>query len=241
MKLDPDLLRALRNDKGLKQEALAQDVGCGLRTIQRAERGEPVRRHTALRIGQVLEVALDQLSVPKAVNPVEDEPKAPAGCVELVSCKSGRQLLQQVRGCFFLHREFDFDPAAKHRQAITRLGAFLDRNWIDPLKTKRSMFERLDLTVAEDFEALVEAGEVLEELSNVGLALLSGKYTCVYDRLVYDEDAMWEPRLDQGSAQYHTTMICVTDASRLIVRRYPEDHVDVKKSWPMAPFAETRI
>ena len=147
MKLDPDRLRELRNDKGLKQEALAQDVGCGLRTIQRAERGDPVKRHTALRIGQVLDVPIERLSALKIENPAEDEQKAPTGCVELVSCTSGRQLLQQVRGCYFLHREFDFDPTAKHRHAITRLGAFLDKHWIDPLKTKRSMFERLDLAL----------------------------------------------------------------------------------------------
>jgi transposase, IS5 family len=88
---------------------------------------------------------------------------------------------------------------------------------------------------------LVAAGEVLQDLSDLGLALLSGQYTCVYDRLVYDENGAWEPRLDQGIAQYRTTMICVADASKTLVRRYPEDHVDVKNPWPMAPFAETRI
>jgi hypothetical protein len=164
-----------------------------------------------------------------------------AGCVELVSCTSGRQLLQQVRGCYFLDREFDFDPAAEHRQAITRLGAFLDKNWIDPLKTKRTIFDRFDLTIADDFEALVEAGEVIEGLSNLGLTILSGQYTCIFDRLVYDESGAWEPRLDQGSARYSATMICISDASTTLVKRYPKDHVDVAKFWPMAPFAETRF
>lgn len=241
MKLDPNRLREHRNDKGLKQEALAQDVGCDLRTIQRAEAGENIKRHTALRISHVLDVPINRLSVPEMENRVEDEQKSLTGCVEMVSCTSGRQLLQQVRGCHFLHREFDFDPTSKHRQAITRLGAFLDKNWIDPLKTRRSMFERLDLTVTEDFEALVEAGELLDELSELGLTLLSGQYTCIFDRLVYDENGAWEPRLDQGSAKYKATMICVSDKSKTLVRRYPEDHVDVKKMWPMAPFAETRI
>lgn len=103
------------------------------------------------------------------------------------------------------------------------------------------MFERLDLTAAEDFEALVEAGELLDELSDFGLTLLSGQYTCIFPRLAYDEEGAWEPRFDQGSAQYCTTMICISDASKTLLRRYPEDHVDVKKMWPMAPFAETRI
>lgn len=241
MKLDSNLMQKLRTDKGLKQEALAQDVGCALRTIQRAERGEAVKRHTALKIGQVLDVPINRLSALETENPVENTNKAPAGCVELVSCTSGRQLLQQVRGCFFLYQEFDFDPAAQHRKAIRHLGEFLDKNWIDPLKAKRSMFERLNLTVIEDFEALVDAGEVLEELSSLGLALLTGQYICVYDRLVYDANGAWEPRLDQGSAQYHATMICVSDACKAIIRRYPEDHVDVKKSWLMVPFAETRM
>lgn len=237
MQLDPDLLHKLRHDKGLKQEALAQDAGCALRTIQRAERGEPVQRHIALRIGRALDVSIDKLCVQETQNSVE----LPPGCVELVSCTSGRQLLEQVRGCFFLQREWEFDPTAKHRETIMRLAAFLNKNWIDPLKTKRSMFELLELSITDEFEALVEAGEVLDELSNLGLALLSGQYTCVFDRLVYDENGAWEPRLDQGSARYRTTILCVTEASKTILRRYPEDHIDIKDSWPMAPFAETRM
>lgn len=240
MKLDPDRLREFRHDKGLKQASLAHDVGCDLRTIQRAEAGERIKRHIALKVSQVLDVPINRLSMPEAGDVPENGEKI-AGGVELVSCTSGRQLLHQVRGCYFLHREFDFDPVAKHRHAIKRLGAFLDEHWIDPLKTRRSMFERLDLTINEDFEALVEAGELLDELSELGLTLLSGQYICVFDRLVYDKDGAWEPRLDQGSAQYRTTMICVADASKTLVRRYPEDHIDVKKMWPMAPFAETRI
>ena len=76
MKLDPNRLREHRNDKGLKQEALAQDVGCDLRTIQLAEAGENIKRHTALRISQVLDVPINRLSVPEMENRVEDEQKS---------------------------------------------------------------------------------------------------------------------------------------------------------------------
>lgn len=102
MKLDPNRLRKLRNDRGLKQASLADDVGCDLRTIQRAEAGEKIKRHIALRISQVLDAPINRLSMPEE----EDIPEKDktAGCVELVSCTSGRQLLQQVRGCHFLLR-----------------------------------------------------------------------------------------------------------------------------------------
>jgi DNA-binding XRE family transcriptional regulator len=50
VKLNPDHLRKLRNDKGLKQASLADDVRCDQRTIQRAEAGEKIKRHIAVKI-----------------------------------------------------------------------------------------------------------------------------------------------------------------------------------------------
>jgi hypothetical protein len=123
---------------------------------------------------------------------------------------------------------------------LTR-SALIDENWIDPLKQKRSMFEALEFSQMQEFENMVIASEVLEGLADNKLKLLSGAYTAWRDRLVYDKAGNWEPRLDQGSMQYRVALLCVADASKSTVRKHPEDHVEVREPWPMAPHAETRF
>lgn len=65
-------IRTLRKAKGLSQEALAENAGINLRTLQRIESGSVVPRGETLRLlAQALDISVEELSATAATAPVE--------------------------------------------------------------------------------------------------------------------------------------------------------------------------
>lgn len=231
MTLNGKAIKKRRDELGLTQEQLKERTNVEVRTIQRAEAGTPISNANAALLAQGLGVSVDLLTAGEAT-----------GCVDLVELQSGRAFLETLRSNHFVEVDYDFEATGKYRVALTRMGAFIDQNWIDPCKQKREMmFEFIDRGgQMVEFERQVEANEVLGELEKAGLKLLCGTYTAHRDLMVYDGAGNWEPRLDQGSMPYRVALMCVTDGKQ-VMRKMPTDHVAVRPAWQMAPYAETRF
>ncbi|MCE6988053.1 helix-turn-helix domain-containing protein [Dyadobacter sp. CY323] len=79
MKTISDQIRTLRKAKALSQEALAENAGINLRTLQRIESGNAVPRGETLRLlAQALDISVEELSAS-----MDESPVATNGAVEL--------------------------------------------------------------------------------------------------------------------------------------------------------------
>jgi transcriptional regulator with XRE-family HTH domain len=128
MKLDASLLKGRRTELSMTQEILAKKTGYDVRTIQRAEAGKSIQSNVAASIAQVLDVPVDRLKESQVKSSAGQQLGQGLGAVDLVECRSGRVLLQQLRGCHFLEVEYDFEARSEHRDTLKRLGASLRAN-----------------------------------------------------------------------------------------------------------------
>jgi transcriptional regulator with XRE-family HTH domain len=229
MQLDGDIIRRHRINLGMTQAQLAKKSGYDTRTIQRAEAGTPVLNQAAATIAQALDVNLDRI-IPRQENlfdlPTGDEKHE----VILLPCHSGRDLYRHLSKTDFLDVERDFEPRSEHREAVKRLGALIDRVWEDPWTP---MMERSSSSPSEEgiFDCMIEASEIISELDQLGLRILTGSYTVRDAAIAFGEYG--DPYMITGSpldTDYSKLIVCLTDALDETLRRTPEDHYLSPKS-----------
>lgn len=228
MKLDGDIIRLHRQNKGLTQAQLAHRAGYDTRTIQRAEAGTAIQNAAAATIAQALEVKLDRLRIRQEDLFETSTPEA-KGAVTLVECRSGRILFQQIRDTAFLEIERDFEPTSSHREVVTALGAFIDKTWITPWAEWQEKAAIQNISEAEAFEFMIQAGEILEGLSDQNLRVMTAAFEIWHERIYHSEfEGSYAKVGSPTDTRYAALIVCATDRSDASLLRYPKDYVDVR-------------
>lgn len=228
MQLDGDIIRRHRINLGMTQAQLAKKAGYDTRTIQRAEAGTSILNQAAATIAQALDVNLDRI-IPRQESLFD----LPAGEekheVILLPCHSGRDLYRHLTKTDFLEVERDFEPRSEQRDAVKRFGAMIDlvwqNPWVHPMESPGPFSEE------QAFEYMIEAGEIISELDQLGLRILAGSYTVRLARIHYNDIGEVYSKVGAPlNTDYSKLIICLTDALDETLRRTPEDHYLSPKS-----------
>lgn len=226
MKLDGDIIRLHRQNKGLTQAQLANRSGYDTRTIQRAESGTAIQNTAAATIAQALEVKLDRLRA-RQEDLFETQVNDAKGSVTLVECRSGRTLFQQIRDTAFLEVDRDFEPTSSHREVVTAFGAFIDKTWITPWAEWQEKAAIENISEAEAFEFMIQAGELLDGLTEQNLRVMTGAFEIWHERIYHSEfEGSYAKVGSPKNMRYASLIVCVTDRNDASLLRYPKDHVD---------------
>ena len=226
MKLDGDIIRLHRQNKGLTQAQLAKRAGYDTRTIQRAEAGTPVQNAAAATIAQALEVKLDRLRA-RQDDLFETTASNEKGAVTLVECRSGRTLFQQIRDTDFLEVERDFEPNSSQREVVTAFGSFIDETWITPWADWQEKAAVQNITEEEAFEFMIQAGEILEGLAEHNLRMMTAAFEIWHEPIYHSEfEGSYAKVGALKDKRFSSLIICVTDRRDPSLQRFPKDHVD---------------
>ena len=164
----PDELRRLREARALTQEALAAKCGLSRKTIQRIERGEPVRDETLAFIAGALGVAVTDFADNTA------DSQTPAGQLGLRHVRSGKHVLNHLAQPDVGRIECDVDADGEILEPLTRLVTQLQglirENWGAP----RPQISELPLLAR--LQAIAEMNDSLARLERAGVRLFMGHY-----------------------------------------------------------------
>lgn len=223
MQLDGDRIRQQRAHKGLTQQQLALKSGWNARTIQRAERGEPIQNRAAAEIAQALEVRLDALKARQpALFDVNAIAERRADEVVLLRCDSGRRLVSDLRSSTFASIEHDVEPREDNLDALKAFGTIFDRCWDDPFAAPHDRLPAYSET--ELIEVMAAANKVIGELATMGIGIFSGTYTIEHPAIRYGEfgEPYW--RSDRSDmTTYQKTLLVLSDQPDEVLYRRPGD------------------
>ena len=166
MRFDRDKLVRQRQRLGYSQETLASLANVGVRTVQRAEAGEAVRRENMADLAAALRLPLHALLA------VEDEPE-PAQQAERVSLRragSGREIIDLVEVCRLARLECDADPTAETMPALTETIELIEPRLPDPWRDPPAF-----ASLADRLRAIAALDAALEKLAQHGLAVFIGR------------------------------------------------------------------
>lgn len=222
MELDGTRVRNIRHRLGLTQAALSKKAGYAARTIQRVEAGEAVQSPTAAHIAQALNVRIDEIT-PRSDGLSSLIPQDPlSNEVTLVHCLSGRQLHGQLSKTTFLEIERDLEPRREQRDALRQFGALIEAVWQDPWIHPLERPNRCP-SEGDIFDQMIEAGEILEALSDLRLKVMVGTYLVRDGSIIYTED-MEVYASNRSTIDHPKLILCVTDATDETLSRKPDDH-----------------
>lgn len=219
MALDGDKLRNIRAAKGMSQEKLAILANVNKRTIQRAEKGEPIGLETAAFIAEAVGVSPASLRGQQA--DLFDTDKKQWDEVVLVPVNSGRRLIDALRSSHDAEISFDVEPTQDNIKPLAKLSELLEpfnpNPWENP-------FEKCDTTQAEILQKQAEVNALLPSLLDMGINVYLGVYQAGRQVPSYD--------MDEGLMSYHTrapiepvpvSLVVVSDTSSSHLLRKPDD------------------
>ncbi|HEY8004740.1 MAG TPA: helix-turn-helix transcriptional regulator [Phenylobacterium sp.] len=170
MRADPDELRRLREARALTQEGLALKCGLSRKTIQRMERGDPMREETLAFVAGALGVALPDFT---DVAGRKDD-AAPDGRLGLRRVRSGKHILNHLAQTDVGRIECDVDAdgeiIAPLTALVTQLQGLMRETWgaARPPITELPLLSRL--------QVIADINDNLERLARAGVGLFMGHY-----------------------------------------------------------------
>jgi transcriptional regulator with XRE-family HTH domain len=225
MIIDCVKMRAARDRRALTQEALAAQARVNVRTIQRAERGEPIRHETLADIAAVLGVPPAGL-VRVEAEMHDDDPEADAAQTQLLKrVESAETVIAALERAAMSVLDCSAPPTEKNmpilRKVITQLEGLMPKPWEGeegpPLRFS-SLLARLEALAALEAE--------LTELERSGLALYSGAST---------EFVKVPVRGEHGPYVAHYQWPEYVMAARFLIAEYSAERVRVSADvlWPL--------
>jgi len=219
MALDGDKLRNLRAAKGMSQEKLARMANVNKRTIQRAEKGEPVGLETAAFIAEA--VGVSPASLRGRQPDLFEAGKKQWDEVVLVPVNSGRRIIDALRSSYDAEISFDVEPTQDNIEPLAKLAEMLERFKPDPWETP---FEKYEPAQAEVLQKQAEVNALLPSLLDMGINLYLGVYQAGRQTPSYD--------MHEGTMSHHVSapiepvpvsLVVVSDTSSSHLLRKPDD------------------
>jgi transcriptional regulator with XRE-family HTH domain len=224
MHLDGDRIRHYRARKGMTQEQLAARSGWNPRTIQRAEKGDPIQNRAAAEIAQALEVPLDQIRSLRAASLDANEIRERrADEVILLPCGSGQRLVSTLLKSVFAEVDKDIEPRAENLESLRMFGSVFDRCWANPFSEPH---ERIPAySEMETIELMAEANSAISKLVDHGIRVFLGSYDIEHPRIRYEEFGEAYCRTgDKNLILYRKALIVLTEQIEDALFRCPDDH-----------------
>lgn len=178
MALDGEKLKRLRVNKGMSQEKLAAMCNVNKRTIQRAERGDPVSLDTAAFIAEAVDAPLASLrSTQLELFDPAAKPKQWDQIV-LVPVHSGKRIIDTLRKSFEADIEIEVEPTkeilAPLKRVVDLLEKFRPNPWENGFERRARNQEHGQSFVLEQ---QAELNEALPDLQGFGASVFLATYT----------------------------------------------------------------
>jgi transcriptional regulator with XRE-family HTH domain len=234
---DPEKLRSFREKSAITQEKLAILCAVNRRTVQRAERGEPISLETLADLAAALRVSPDEIRAQ------EHEPSVPAeasgNVVTLRPASTGRAILEVLERAQLARLDCEVEPTLENmpvlRAVILAVEAIMPGNPWDPESNRYggtaewSLVDKLDrqATITSHLQALRDARLSLFVGGSVELARMpqngdEGLYTTAKQLF----ESVWTARL----------LIAPSGPDRLVVSANVQWPVEVSNLDDEIPF-----
>lgn len=226
MALDGDKLRNLRAAKGMSQEKLAILANVNKRTIQRAEKGDPVGLETAAFIAEA--VGVSPASLRGRQPDLFEVDKKEWDEVVLVPVNSGRRVIDALRSSYDAEISFDVEPTEANIEPLAKFAEMLEPFKPNPWENP---FEKYEPAQAEVLKKQAEVNALLPSLIDMGINVYLGAYQAGRQTPSYD--------MDEGIMSHHVrapiesvpvTLVVVSDTSSSHLLRKPDDVYKEPKS-----------
>ena len=217
MRFDPDKLTRQRVQLGFSQETLATISNVSVRTVQRAERGEVLRRENMADIAAALKVPPHALLMPE-----EDQEIAGSegDRLTLRRASSGREIFDLIDASGLCKIECNVDPTPDKlpalREAIAVIEPWIPDPWED--RPAFSLVQRLETIAALD-AAMTRLGEL-------GLGIYVGRRVELAV-MPQEFDEGWDVRRNQQPEPVSAGRILIADSAA--EKRF----VDAQTAWPV--------
>ena len=166
MKLDPLKLRNQRERLGYSQQNVADKSNVALRTVQRAECGEPMHHESAAQIAATLQMTPHSLSLSNFV-----EPTAPLGkTITLRQATSGGFVIDTLDQTVLCKIECDVEPTAENLDLLKAVATLLETNMPEPLNQEKLPWPPTR-TLADRLDLIANLNESLRALAALGIKL----------------------------------------------------------------------
>jgi transcriptional regulator with XRE-family HTH domain len=223
MRFDPDKLIRQRQALGYSQETLAALSNVSVRTIQRAETGETLRRENMADIAAALRVSMQALA------PDGGERAAGAGdTISLRPAASAREIIDLIEGSRLAKLECEADPTPDKLPVLRETITLLEARFPDPWQD-RPAFPSL----VQRLETIAELDRVMTKLAEAGLAIFVGRRF---------EQAVMPIAFDEGYDTRRNQQPETVAAARLLIAPATADKrtVSAAVDWPVEVFREER-
>lgn len=217
--IDANKMKAARARRALTQESLAHKANVNVRTIQRAEKGAPLRHETLAEIAAVLGVPPAGLLRPAPVK--EDEVLAAEAALEDASgdvlrrVESAETVIQALERAVMSNLTCSANPTPEVMDVLREAISHLESLMIDPWDESTHTPLKFD-SVIDRLEAVAKLNGCLSGLERAGLAL----YLCQVS--VYVRVPRWT---DEGLVVSLRQSPQYTSAVRLHLAEYATERV----------------
>jgi len=219
MALDGEKIRNLRAAKGMSQEKLAILANVNKRTIQRAEKGDPVGLETAAFIAEA--VGVSPASLRGNQLDLFEVNKKEWNDVVLVPVNSGRRVIDTLRTSFEAEILFDVEPTNDN---IVPLAQFADM--LAPFKPEpwQTPYEQNDPSQSEILQKQADVNALLPSLLDMGINIFLGSYSAGRQIPNYDMDeGCMYVRSNYPFESATVVLIVISDTSASHLMRKPTD------------------
>lgn len=215
MGLDGEKLRKLRTSKGMSQEKLALLANVNRRTVQRAEKGEPVALETAAFIAEAVGATPASLRG-KQMDLFEPKEKSWDEVV-LVPVSSGRRIVDAVRKSFNAEITYEVEPTQENVELLARLASLLEPFEPNPWETPSEGPSHVSILRAQ-----AEVNEVLSALAQVGIFAFLGTYTAREQVPMWGDEGMYV-RTTTPLSDVSIALLAISDTASSHLMRKPEN------------------
>ncbi|MGO6678329.1 helix-turn-helix domain-containing protein [Rhizobium leguminosarum] len=219
MAIDGNKLRKIRMAKGISQEKLALMCHVNKRTIQRAEKGQPVALETVAFIAEAVQVT------PAALRSAQlemFEPKTKAwNDVILIPVTSCRRIVDVLRSSFDADLSFDVEPTQENIALLAKLAELLEPFKPNPWEAPQQAYNP---GYSEILERQADVNAILPSLSTMGIGVFLATYASLRQIPHYDMDEghMYTTSHTPNS-KVEIALIVVSDTSASHLVRNPSD------------------
>lgn len=219
MALDGEKLRNLRAAKGMSQEKLAILANVNKRTIQRAEKGDPVGLETAAFIADA--VGVSPASLRGRQPDLFDADKKEWNEVVLVPVNSGRRVINALRTSFDAEISFDVEPTQDNIEPLAKLAEMLAPFTPEPWQ---SPFEQENPSQADVLKMQANINSLLPTLMEIGVNVFLGSYQAGRQLPSYDMDeGIMSVRSSAPLESVTISLVFISDTTSTHLMRKPDD------------------